>query len=338
MKLSMKKVCCLVVIVVMVLITLVGCGSDGNTSNGDQDGKQSNEKFMLGLSTATAGGTYYPVGGAMAQMWTRVLKDDNISVSAQASNGSVDNINRLKQGATELALTHNKVAWWAQSAQMMFEEEYKDFGAVTSLWPNVVQIVVAEDINSINDLKGKRVVVGAINSGNETDSRLIFESLGLKYRDEKVIKPEYVGYTEAAEAIKNRKVSGAMYTGGMPTSAVLDVLATTDSKILSLDDETIKMLKDEYPIYDEFIIPKGTYPGQEEDIKTVAYANLLIAHKDVPEDVVYKLISSFYENLADMQESFAALKAVSVEKARFGVPIPFHPGAEKYLKEKGVVK
>ena len=343
MKSLSKKVMC-VIIILMLLISIAGCGGkNGNTTpNGNSEKpveQSSGEKYMLGLSTATAGGTYYQVGGALAQMWTRGLKDENISVSAQASNGSVDNVNRMKQGATELALCHNKVAMWAQNGDMMFEgQSYKDFSAISAMWPNIVEIVVTKDINKIQELKGKRVVVGAINSGNETDARLVFETLGLEYTNKKVITPEYVGYNEAADALKNKKVQAAMYTGGLPTAAVMDVLVSTDCKILSLDDETIKLLKEEYPFYEEFIIPKGTYPNQDEDIKTVCYANLVVAKNDVPEDVVYKLISSFYENLPDMQESFQALKTVSLEKASTGVPIPFHPGAEKYLIEKGILK
>ncbi|HHV79425.1 MAG TPA: TAXI family TRAP transporter solute-binding subunit [Firmicutes bacterium] len=304
--------------------TVAGCGS---------------KKTFLGLATATAGGSYYAVGGAMANLWTKLLEKEGIQVSAQASNGSVENINRMKDGQCELALVHNKVALWAQKGEVDFKDKpYKDFSAVTAVWPNVLQIVVTKDINSIQDLKGKRVVVGAINSGNETDSRLVLEFFGLNYRERKEVIPEYVGYNEAVEALKNRQVSAAVFTGGMPTSAVTDVMASAPVKILEFTSDQIKALSAKHSFYYEYTIPANTYINQPTPIRTIAYANLLVAKNSVSEEVVYKLVKSLFDNIEELTKTHNTARDIKLDTALVGVPIDFHPGAVRFFKEKGIWK
>ena len=223
----------------------------------------------------------------------------------------------------------------------MFKDKPTKFlRGITNLYPNVMHIVVAanSNIKSIKDFEGKKFVPGAIGSATEINSKEILGLYGLDYKEKKNVKGEYLGYSEAAEALKDGRVDGILIAGGLPTSAVLDAASSLKIRILSLEPDMIAKLKQTMPWYYEITIPKGTYMGQTEDVHTVAVANLLICREDLSNDLVYNMTKTLHDNQKDLVAAHSAAKDMKLQEALKGMTVPLHPGAEKYYKEKGIVK
>jgi TRAP transporter TAXI family solute receptor len=319
---------------ISLALVLSGCGGGG----GDKpaaSGKLQN----INIATATTGGVYYPLGNAMAQLFNQ--KIPGVKVSAGATAGTPQNILLMQKKEAEVAFAQNGVAYYAYNGVEMFKDKPTKFlRGITNLYPNVMHIVVAADskINSIKDFSGKKFVVGAIGSATEINSREILSLYGLDYKDKKNVKGEYLGYSEAAEALKDGRVDGILIAGGLPTSAVLDAASSMKIRILSLEPDMIAKLKQTMPWYYEITIPKGTYIGQTEDAKTVAVANLLICREDLSNELVYNMTKTLHDNQKDLVAAHSAAKDMKLADALKGMTVPMHPGAEKYYKEKGIMK
>lgn len=332
----MKKVIALILSAFLTL-TLAGCGG-GSTQTGGDSGKV--EKINIG--TGTTSGAYYPIGNALAKIWTD--KVTGVRASAQATEASAKNITLLQQKESEIGFTMANVAFSAYEGKDTFEgRAYKDLRGLSQLYPNVTQIVVRKDseINSIKDLKGKRFVPGATGSGTLFNSKEVLGIYGLNFwdKDAKNVNPDYVGFTEAAELIKNNQADAANFSGAMPLAAIMDMANSINVKVLSLEPDMIKEIIKQYPFYYEYTIPAGTYKGQDQDVKTVALANLLVTRADLSEEMVYKLTKGMYENLPDLVAAHSTSKFITKENGPQGMgTIPLHPGAAKYFKEVGVLK
>ena len=172
----------------------------------------------------------------------------------------------------------------------------------------------------------------------EINSKEILSLYGLDYKDKKNVKGEYLGYSEAAEALKDGRVDGILIAGGLPTSSVLDAASSLKIRILSIEPAMIAKLKETMPWYYEITIPKGTYIGQTEDVKTVAVANLLICRDDLSNELVYNMTKALHDNQKDLVAAHSAAKDMKLQDALKGMTVPMHPGAEKYYKEKGIMK
>lgn len=293
----------------------------------------------INIATATTAGVYYPMGNAMAQLFNKNI--NNVKASAQATAGTPQNILLMQKKEAEVAFAQNGVAFYAYNGQEMFKDKpVKMLRGITHLYPNVMQIVVEADskIKSIKDFEGKGFVPGAVGSATEVNSREILGLYGLDYREKKNMKADYLGYGEAANALKDGRTSGILIAGGLPTAAVMDAAASVKVRLLSLEPEKIAELTQKMPWYYEFIIPKGTYMGQDEDVRTVAVANILICREDLRTDLVYQFTKSIYENLPDLVASHQAAKGITPANALKGMTVPLHPGAEKYFLEKGIMK
>lgn len=325
-----------VLIGLMILsVALAGCGG----GSGDGEKKTSGKIQNINIATATTGGVYYPLGNAMAQLFNQ--KIPGIKASAGATAGTPQNILLMQKKEAEVAFAQNGVAYYAYNGKEMFKDKPTKFiRGITNLYPNVMHIVVnaKSDITSIKQFEGKKFVVGAIGSATEVNSKEILGLYGLDYKDKKNVKGEYLGYSEAAEALKDGRVDGILIAGGLPTSAVLDAASSMKIRILSLEPEMIAKLKESMPWYYEVTIPKGTYIGQEADAKTVAVANLLICREDLSNDLVYNMTKTLHDNQKDLVAAHSAAKDMKLQDAMKGMTLPLHPGAEKYYKEKGIVK
>ena len=324
----------LLVILVSLSMALAGCGGSGG------DKKAAPAKAQnINIATATTGGVYYPLGNAMAQLFNH--KIPGIKASAGATAGTPQNILLMQKKEAEVAFAQNGVAYYAYNGKEMFKDKPTKFlRGITNLYPNVMHIVVAanSNIKSIKDFEGKKFVPGAIGSATEINSREILGLYGLDYKDKKNVKGEYLGYSEAAEALKDGRVDGILIAGGLPTSAVLDAASALKIRILSLEPDMIAKLKQTMPWYYEITIPKGTYMGQTEDVHTVAVANLLICREDLSNDLVYNMTKALHENQKELVAAHSAAKDMKLQDALKGMTVPLHPGAEKYYKEKGIVK
>ncbi|MEW6229683.1 MAG: TAXI family TRAP transporter solute-binding subunit [Bacillota bacterium] len=294
-------------------------------------------KTYLAIVTGSTGGTYYPVGTILATLWNDKLGSTGISASAQSSGGTAENLNMIRNGEAELAIAMTNLTWFNYSGT----EQYKGkpnpkLRIITGLWPDVTQFVVtkASKINSIQDIRGKRFCTGATGSGTEYSSRAILRVIGgLGDND---YKAEHLGYFESSAAMQNGQLDGFNAEGGVPTSAVSEIFASqTPVKLLSFSDEDYHKLAKEVPFYIQHIIPANTYKGQTEDVKTLGVKCALICSADLSADVVYNLVKTMYENLAQIKSLHKALDYLSLERAVQGLPpVPLHPGAVRYYQEK----
>lgn len=314
---------------VILALIIAGCGGGGGAQ------KVQN----INIATATTGGVYYPLGNAMAQIFSKNIP--NVKASAQATAGTPQNVLLMQKKEAEIAFAQNGVAYYAYQGKAMFDgKPVKSLRGITHLYPNVMHIVVKadSDIKSIKDFAGKKFVPGAVGSATEINSKEILGLYGLDYKDKKNIKADYLGYSEAAEALKDGRVDGILIAGGLPTAAVLDAASSVKIRILSIEPDMMAKLVKEMPWYYEIKIPKGTYIGQTEDVTTVAVANILICREDLPTDLVYNMTKTLYDKHGDLVAAHSAAKAMKLSDATKGMTVPLHPGAEKYYKEKGIIK
>ncbi len=290
------------------------------------------------MATGGTAGTYYPLGGAMAQLINEKVKDVNITV--QSTGASVVNVRMINQKEADLALIQTDIADYAWNGTEFFEKDGKirTFGAIASLYPELIQIVAGADsgINSVADLKGKRVSVGAPGSGAEANARQILDAYGLSYKD--LAQVQYLSFAESAEAFKDKHIDAFFVTAGIPNSAILDVATMHKIKILPISNDMYDKLRSKYGFFGSVTIPGGTYPGLSQPVQTVAVQAVLVARMDLDAGLVYAMTRALFDNLPELAKMHAKGKEISLSTALAGVSTPLHPGAEKYFREKGVVK
>lgn len=298
--------------------------------------KKADESLNLILATGGTSGTYYPFGGAMGQIWNSNI--ENMNVTAQATGASKENIRLVGSGEAELAIVQNDVMDYAKNGIELFEgEKIETFSTIAAMYPEIVQIVVAKDsdINSIADMKGKRISVGDAGSGVEANAKQILEAYGLTFDD---LNARRLSFRESGTALKDRQIEGFFVTAGIPNAAIQEIATIGGVKLISIDDETKKKLMDKYEFYTEYTIPKETYNGMAVDAKTVAVKATLIVNNDLSEDVVYNLTKTLLDKQPELGQAHAKGKELSAADAVQGVSVPFHPGAIKYFKEIGVIE
>jgi TRAP transporter TAXI family solute receptor len=293
-------------------------------------------KTNMILATGGTSGTYYPYGGAMAQIFNS--KIPNMNVTAQATGASVENCKLLGQNEAELAIVQNDMIDYAYNGTEAFEGgKIENIRGIATLYPEIVQIVASPDsgITNVKDMKGKKVSVGAPGSGVEANARQIFDATGLTYNDMNV---SYLSFSESADAFKDKHIESFFVTSGIPNAAIQDITAQNDIVMVSLTDDVIAALTQKYPFFVEYTIPAGTYKGQNSDVKTVAVMATLATNSQASEDVIYNITKTLFENQPELAQAHAKGAELVLEEAVKGISIPFHPGAEKYFKEKGLLK
>ena len=289
----------------------------------------------LVLATGGTAGTYYPFGGAMAKIWNSKIKDMN--VTAQTSGASGENVRLINKKEVELALVQSDTLDFAFNAKEAFKEPLKGMSAIAVLYPEVVHVVVAagSPIKSFADLKGKKIGVGAPGSGTEANFRQLLDAYGMKKED---VNGQYLSFSESAEAFKDKHIDAFIVTGGVPTSAIMDVATQNAIRILPVSADILGKLTQKYPFLAGVKIPANSYKGQTEEVPTVAVNAVLIAGSQLKEDMVYNLTKALFENQAGLAAAHAKGKELNIQFAVKGVSIAFHPGAVKYYKEKGLMK
>jgi len=291
------------------------------------------EKLIL--ATGGTAGTYYPYGGAMSKIWNS--KIPGMNVTAQATGASVENVRLMNKDEVELALVQSDTIDFAFNAKETFKEKLTKMAVVAVLYPELIHIVVRGelDINSFSGLRGKKVGVGAPGSGTEANFRQLMDAHRMGKDD---VSTQYLSFAESADQFKDRRIDAFMVTGGVPTSAIMDVATQREIKILPIEDTMLSILTAKYPFLSSAVIPANSYKGVTKDVKTAAVNAVLIAHPKLSTDVVYSLTKALFENQAELAAAHAKGKVLSLQGAATGVSIPFHPGAAKYYKEKGVLK
>lgn len=329
----MKKIGVLVTVMLFLfsLLGLAGCGSGGEKQGGSQqgDGKTANH---LTFATAGTGGTFYPLGGGMAKIISKYVP--SLQVTAEATGGSVENARLLDRGEADLAFMAGDVAYEAYHGLGDFQNEKKKFVALFKTYSEPLHIVTLQDkkINSIMDLKGKKVAVGSPGSGTEVKARALLNALGITYND---IDEQYLSFAEASDALKDNNIDAAIMAVGAPASAVMDLSAVREVKLISLTPEEISKVKEKHPYFFESKIEKGVYEKIPVEVETVAVPIVVAARADLPEQTAYEVVKAIFEHLPELQTVHRVAKEITLETAVPAV-VPLHPGAEKYFKEKGL--
>lgn len=291
-------------------------------------------KYRVIIFTGGTGGVYFPVGSKLAEMLNKYA-GDVLAAEARTSGASVANINALAQGDANVAFVQNDIAYYAYNGLYMFDKNKVDLRGVISLYPETVQVVVLADspIRSIYDLAGKKVAVGATGSGTAINAEQILKAAGVWDKVEKV----YASFADAANLLKLRQIDAAFITAGYPTSAIVELSTTTPVRLVSVPDEVYnKLLGEGYKFYVRIVVPKGTYNGMDSDVETVAVMAMIVARPDVPDDVIYTVLKTIFDNLGEFRGAHSRVADLSLEKALEGMSIPLHPGAVKFYQEKGL--
>lgn len=315
---KVRKSLSILLLVLLVVGTLTACGS---------------KQTFINIGTGGTAGTYYPLGGAFAEIWKANIEGSN--VTPQTTGASVANVNLLKEGKVEAIIIQNDVAFYAESGSVLFSEKISDIRGAACLYNEPLQCVSIDgSIKSIKDLKGKKVAVGAIGSGVEANARQIIAAAGLDF--EKDIEAKFLSFAEASTALKDKQIDAAFLVAGIPTAAITDLGTQRDVFVVPIDGDTAANLIKDYSFYTEFIIPANTYKGQTEDIKSLTVKSMLAVSSKLSEDVVYKMLKSMYDNGDRITAAHAVGKYIVKETGLDGMSIKLHPGAEKYFKEIGI--
>ncbi|MCJ7829952.1 MAG: TAXI family TRAP transporter solute-binding subunit, partial [Desulfobacterales bacterium] len=273
----------------------------------------------------------------------KLAKDHQIMATAINSAGSGENVQMLKNKEAQLAILQGLFGAMAYNGKGFYEgKPEKDFRSITMLWQNIEHFIITrKNVKSgnLSDLKGfgRKFSIGQRGSGTEGSGLTILGALGIDI--DKDMTPEYLGYNPSVDAMMDGRIAGANIPGGVPVSAVTQAFAQMGDdkiKVLDVTDEQIAMIDKVFPLWTRFVIPKGTYPGQSADIQTIAQPNFLAVRPDVPEETVYLITKTIYENLPFLHNIHKATKAMDLEKAIAGLPAPLHPGAYKFYQEKGI--
>ena len=286
------------------------------------------------LATGGTGGTYYPFGGAIANIWN--TKIENMNVTAQATGASAENLRLINKGEAEYAIVQNDVMDYAYNGTDLFAgEKLANIMTIGTLYPEVVQIAVSKDsgIKSIADFKGKRISVGDAGSGVEFNAKQIMEGYGLTFDD---IKKSNLSFKESAEGIQNGTLDGCFITAGVPNAALQELAFTAGLTLVPVDGDTAKKICEKYGYYTQTTIPGGTYKGTDDDTPALAIKATLAVSSKLDEQTVYEMTKALFENLDELATAHAKGKEVSAKAAVTGVSVPFHPGAKKYFKEIGL--
>jgi len=284
----------------------------------------------LSLGACGTAGTFYLVGAGISQVIEKYL---HVPTTAEVTACAVENAKLLDTGKVELGILTPEVADQAFRGIAPFNKK-QDLLAIAPLYPNLYQLIVpaSSPIQSIMDIKGKRVSVGAPGSGILESNKLLLDALGIKFTD---FKPEYLSFSETAEAMKNGWVDAAIIVTGAPSSWALDLESVKPIRVVPLSEKELNTIVQKVPYYVPTVIPKGRYKSQDYDVRSFAAWNVLAVQKDLPEDVVYELTKTIMEHNADIAKVHKEAGNIRPENADT-VKIPYHPGAIRYYKEIGI--
>jgi len=297
------------------------------------------------LATASTGGTYYPVGVALSTVVkVKLQPKQKIGMSAINSAGSGENIKLLRDDEVQFAILQGLYGSyaWNGTGPIASAGPQKNLRSVSMLWQNVEHFTILKKfaktgtVADLVGLKGKGMAMGKKNSGTIGSNTVLLSNLGVNIETD--YKLVHVGYGPSADALQNGQIAGMGTPAGAPVSAVTKVMAAMGGKAVVLDftDEQMKQADGGRGLWTRKVIVAGTYPGQKKDINTIAQPNFLAVRADVDEDAVYQITKTVYENLPFLNAIHGATKAMAIESAIAGLPIPLHPGAAKYYKEVGI--
>jgi TRAP transporter TAXI family solute receptor len=297
------------------------------------DAQQQNR---ISITTGGTGGVYYPLGGGMANVLSKYVP--GLQATAEVTGGSVDNLKLINAGKSEVAFSMADAGWEAYQGIDKFKDGKVNARTLMVLYPNKMHVVTIEGtgINKLSDLKGKRVSTGSAGSGTEIMAMRVLEAVGIDGK--KDVKQERLGAAESVNAIKDRKIDAFFWVGGVPTAAVTDLAATPGIKLKLIDhDEAVEgMNKKHGPLYVKSVIPASSYAGQDKANSNVDVWNILVSSDKMSDQMAYNIVKTLFEKKAELVAVHKEAQNIDLKSQPLGSPIPFHPGARKYLEEQGV--
>ncbi len=305
-------------------------------------GAMAEEKDYV-LNTASTGGTYHPVGTAISTLTkVKLLPKQKFSLTAVNSAGSGANVQALGAGTADFAILQGLFGSYAATGTGPVTEPQENLRSVTMLWQNVEQFVLSNDLvdtGTVSDLmaaKGKPMAMGRQNSGTIGSNRVLMSGLGVDMEADYELV--FAGYGPSADAMANGQAVGGGFPAGPPTGAITKLMASNGDKftLLNVTAEQGAAMDGGRNLWVPYTIAAGTYPGQDADVQTIAQPNFLAVNASVDEEHVYQVTKTMYENLPFLQAIHPATKAMAVEAAMAGLPVPLHPGAARYYKEVGL--
>ncbi|MFT5502010.1 MAG: TRAP transporter TAXI family solute receptor [Woeseiaceae bacterium] len=305
------------------------------------DNLSTNRPYIL--ATATTGGTYYPVGVALATITkAQLYESKGLSLSAISSAGSMENIKLMRDNQAQFAIIQGIFGPWGWHGDGPISRPQPWMRTICALWQNTDHFVLEKElagdgsIMAIDRLDGQRFVLGARNSGAERSGDHILSSLGIDYASR--VNLAYMNYGATANAIQDGTIVGMNVPAGVPVTAITRAFAMVGERLtlLSFTDEQLAQVNATYPIWTRHTIPGGTYPNLPETIQSISHPNVLVVRADIPDDDVYEITKAIFDNLASLNEIHKATREVTLEKALTGLGVPLHPGAARYFREQGI--
>ena len=293
------------------------------------------QQQFINVLTGGTSGVYYPLGVALAKVY-----GDNIEgarTQVQSTKASVENINLVASGRGEIgfALGDSVKAAAEGNAEAGFNAPVENLRAIAAIYPNYVQIVASAEsgITDLDGLKGKGLSVGAPASGTELNARAIFGAASMSYDD--LGKTEYLPFAESVELIKNRQLDATLQSAGLGVASIRDLASSIDIQMVGIPAELAESLGAPFQATE---IPAGTYQGQDEAVPTLAITNILITSADVDEELAYQMTKQLFENLNKLKAAHNAAEGIDPAMASQNLPVPLHPGAERYYREAGLMQ
>ena len=285
----------------------------------------------LSIATGGTGGVYYPIGGGLAEMIGRHI--DGYTAVAEVTGASVENMGLIHREDSDLAIALADTVYQAYSGTGAFEgRQVSDVRAIASVYPNAVQLVALQGsgISSLEDLKGKRVSVGAPGSGTELNARALLESNGITYSD---ITVQRLNFNETADALRDGDIDAGFWSVGPPTSSILSLATTRDIRLISFTEEEIQNAISAEPVFAPYTLEANTYEGVTEDTHTIGIPNVLTVNAAMPEELAYQITKVLFEKVDELRAIHPAANDTTVEFTMTSTPIPLHPGALRYYEE-----
>lgn len=291
---------------------------------------------LITILTAAPTGVFYPLGTTLSSIYTKAIPGANVTV--QATHGSVDNLRQLEAGDGELAFALGDAVTdaWAGNKEAGFDAPHRKLRAVANIYPNFIQFVASDRsaIKTLAGLKGKHLSVGPEGSGTVFEAAAIFKAAGFTTSDLKDFVQ--LPYSPSFRMVSEGKLDAVVQSGGLGIETVRHLLASGQARLIPIPAEVVAKIGN--PIYVAATIPANTYDGQTADVSTASVPNLLVTREGMSDEVVYLMTKSLFDHLDQLVQTHPAAKEVDIEKATRGLPIPLHPGAERYYREVGVLK
>lgn len=289
----------------------------------------------LTLLTGGTGGSFYPLGAALADIYTQRIP--GIRAVAQSTVASVFNVQAVQQGKADVAFTQGDVAYFAYRRGTESDSRpHTKLRGIAVLWVNTVQLVVPRnsEIRAVDDLRGRRVGVGSPASGTQIVTRLVIEGHGINYAQ---VRSEPLSFSEAVGRMENKTLDAAFVVASYPVSAVSEMNTAFGVRLIPVAPAIVDRIRTDYPFVKPMLIPSGTYAGQDRDLDTLGVDNILVCRDDLPEDLVYRLTKVLYESLGALEGKDAAARLIDPEEGPT-TPIPLHPGAARFYREREILR